>query len=78
VSDLCADIERQLELHFRGKPVSIAWALKDIAFTEEVLELLWRTTFPEAEVVRLPDAGHYLQEDAYEQILPALIEQLRR
>jgi cis-3-alkyl-4-acyloxetan-2-one decarboxylase len=78
VSDLCAEIEEQLRLHFRDKPVGIAWAQKDIAFGEEVLEQLWLQTFPDAQVLRLPDAGHYLQEDAHEQIVPALLEHLRR
>jgi len=77
VSDLCAEIEERLKLRFRDKPVSIAWALKDVAFTEQALEQLWLSTFPDAEVLRLPDAGHYLQEDAHEQIVPALIEHLR-
>jgi haloalkane dehalogenase len=78
VSDLCADIEEQLKLHFRDKPVGIAWALKDIAFSEQALEQLWLKTVPDAEVLRLPDAGHYLQEDAHERIVPALIEHLGR
>ena len=43
-----------------------------------MLEQLWLKTFPEAEVLRLPDAGHYLQEDAHERIVPALIEHMRR
>jgi pimeloyl-ACP methyl ester carboxylesterase len=77
VSDLCAEIEQQLELHFRDKPVGIAWAMRDLAFTKEVLEQLWLETFPDAQVLRLPDAGHYLQEDAHEQIVPALLEHLR-
>jgi pimeloyl-ACP methyl ester carboxylesterase len=77
VSDLCAQIEEQLRRHFRDKPVGIAWALKDIAFPKQVLEQLWLQTFPDAQVLRLPDAGHYLQEDAHEQIVPALIEHLR-
>jgi hypothetical protein len=29
-------------------------------------------------VLRLPDAGHYLQEDAHDRIVLALIEHLRR
>ena len=78
VSDLCADIEEHLRLRFRGKPVGIAWALKDVAFSRETLEGLWLETFPDAEVLRLSDAGHYLQEDAHEQIVPALIEHLGR
>ena len=35
---------------------------------------LWLADFPKARVLRLPDAGHYLQEDAHEQIVPALLE----
>ena len=76
MSDLSAEIEERLERHFRDKPVGIAWAMKDIAFTKEMLERLWLKTFPDAEVLRLPDAGHYLQEDAHERIVPALIEHL--
>lgn len=55
---------------FRG-PVLIVWAMKDFAFTPTVLEG-WRQRFPMARVVELPEAGHYLQEDAYETIVPAV------
>jgi cis-3-alkyl-4-acyloxetan-2-one decarboxylase len=74
VSDLCAQIEQGLAPGFRDKPVKIAWAMKDIAFTPELLEGLWLQTFPHAEVMRLEDAGHYLQEDAHERIVPALVD----
>ncbi|MBS0266575.1 MAG: alpha/beta hydrolase, partial [Planctomycetes bacterium] len=30
--------------------------------------------FPQAETLALPDAGHYVFEDAHEQILPRLRE----
>ena len=69
-----ADIEEKLKEHFRAKPVRIMWAMKDIAFTPEMLDLLWLDTFPEAEVTRILDAGHYLQEDAHEVIVPALVD----
>src|ERR687891_117881 len=78
VSDLLAEIEAGLERDFRAKPVAIAWAMKDLAFTEEVLERLWLKTFPGATVTRIEDAGHYLQEDAHERIVPALLEHLGR
>jgi haloalkane dehalogenase len=51
--------------------------MKDIAFTPDILENLWLPTFPGAHVLRLGDAGHYLQEDAHEIIVPALIEFLK-
>ena len=78
VSDLLAGIEAGLERDVRSKPVAIAWAMKDLAFTEEVLERLWLQTFPGATVTRIEDAGHYLQEDAHERIVPALLEHVGR
>ena len=74
VSDMNADIDEKLKEHFRAKPVRIMWAMQDIAFTPEMLDELWLDTFPDAEVTRIPDAGHYLQEDAYEVIVPALLD----
>jgi haloalkane dehalogenase len=74
VADLAGAIEEGLERHFRDRPVRIVWAMRDIAFTPEMLELMWLKTFPDAPVTRLPDAGHYLQEDAHEHIVPALLE----
>jgi pimeloyl-ACP methyl ester carboxylesterase len=68
-----AGLEEGLETHFREKPVKIVWAMRDPAFTPEVLDQLWLRTFPDAEVVRLEDAGHYLQEDAHERIVPELL-----
>jgi pimeloyl-ACP methyl ester carboxylesterase len=78
VSDLLAEVEQGLERAFRSKPVGIAWGMKDIAFTPEMLEQLWLRTFPDATVLRLEDAGHYLQEDAHERIVPRLLEHLAR
>jgi pimeloyl-ACP methyl ester carboxylesterase len=76
VSDLLAEVEQELKGDFRSKPVGIAWAMKDIAFTPDVLEQLWLDTFPDADVLRIEDAGHYLQEDAHERIVPALLAHL--
>ena len=72
VSELAARLEGGLRRHFADRPVAIAWGMKDPAFTPRWLEL-WLQTFPHADVLRLADAGHYLQEDAYERIIPALL-----
>jgi len=32
--------------------------------TEVFLERLWLETFPDADVVRIPEASHFFQEDA--------------
>ncbi len=78
VADLNASIEAGLRKHFRDKPVKIMWAMKDIAFTPGLVDQLWVRTFPDAEVVRIDDAGHYLQEDAHERIVPELVDFLGR
>jgi haloalkane dehalogenase len=78
VADQAAEIERGMEEGLRGKPVKICWAMKDPAFSADVLERLWLRTFPDAEVVRLADAGHYLQEDAHERIVPELLDFLSK
>ena len=70
---LTTEIEELLKEHFRSKPVRIMWAMKDVAFLPIYLDTLWLDTFPEAEVTRLDDAGHYLQEDAHERIVPELV-----
>ena len=74
VADLGGEIEAGMEKHFRDKPVMICWAMKDIAFTEEMLNRMWLKTFPDAKVMKIQEAGHYLQEDAHEEIVPALLE----
>jgi haloalkane dehalogenase len=78
VSDLMAEVEAGLREHFRDKPVHIAWPMKDPAFTPDMLESLWLDTFPDAEVTRVEDASHYIQEDAHEIVVPKLVEFLNR
>lgn len=78
VSDFVAEIHDQLVPAFRDKPVFIAWPMKDIAFGQEILDQLWLQDFPDAEVLRIDDAGHYIQEDAHEQIIPPFLGFLER
>jgi pimeloyl-ACP methyl ester carboxylesterase len=75
VADLMDEIGRGLE-RFRSKPVAIAWSMRDVAFVPEFLDQVWLKTFPDADVLRIEDAGHFLQEDAHERIVPALLEHL--
>jgi pimeloyl-ACP methyl ester carboxylesterase len=72
VAELTARLERGLEQHFRTKPARIVWAMRDPAFTPAFLQL-WRKTFPDAPVTQIDDAGHFLQEDAHERIVPELL-----
>ena len=52
-----------------GLPVFIAWGSRDFVFDGHFLAE-WRCRFPQAEVLELPDCGHWVLEDAPEQIVP--------
>ena len=65
--DTLAEVEAGLEL-FRQSPVLLVWGMKDWCFTPAFLEQ-FRTRFPQATVRCLNDAGHYVFEDATEELL---------
>jgi len=73
LADFLGQVNDGLQV-FKDRPVFIAWAMKDIAFKPEFLGELWLADFPHAKVLKLDDAGHYLQEDAHERIVPALLD----
>ncbi len=54
---------------FSRTPVLICWGEKDLIFDRDFLAE-WIRRFPEAEVHRFPKAGHYVTEDAFEEIIP--------
>ncbi|MEM7139066.1 MAG: alpha/beta fold hydrolase [Myxococcota bacterium] len=54
---------------FEGIPTLICWGDKDFVFDEHFLET-WQEKLPSAEVYRFADCGHYVLEDAHEQIVP--------
>ena len=56
----------RLEL-FRGKPVLLAWGMQDFVFDAAFLRQ-WREHLPEAEFIEYPDCGHYVLEDAGEEL----------
>ncbi len=76
VADFLGEVEEGLQ-HLKDKSTMIAWAMKDIAFLPQYLDEIWLRDFPNADVLRLPDAGHYLQEDAHERIVPKLLTHLQ-
>ena len=61
------NIEENLA-RFASLPVLIAWGAKDFVFTEQFLNR-WKKIFPDAEVHCIPDAGHYVVEDAHDRVL---------
>ena len=56
---------------FRGKPALVLWGLRDIAFRAKELDR-WRSELDDCEVHEFADCGHFLAEEAPEQILPLL------
>lgn len=56
---------------FQDRPMIIFWGMKDFCFTPWFLEE-WIARFPRASVHRFADAGHYVVEDAHDEILPLL------
>ena len=65
---LVEDIGRGLSA-FQDRPMLIIWGERDWCFTTGFLAE-WQKRFPQAEVRLVPDAGHYVVEDAHEQIIP--------
>ena len=72
VDQMNTEIEGLLKQHFRSKPVQIAWGMRDRVLLPTYLDSLWLDTFPDAEVTRVEDAGHFVQEDAHERVVPEL------
>ena len=65
-------IEENLCL-FRNHPVKVIWGTQDFVFNDQFLDR-WKAIFPQAEVHRIDDAGHYVVEDAHEHIVPLMKE----
>lgn len=57
---------------FRSHPMLILWGDDDFCFTTRDFLPPWREHFPNADVRVLPHVGHYIVEDAHEQILPVI------
>lgn len=49
-------------------PVLICWGMKDFVFTPAYLQE-WRRRFPDAQVYQYKNAGHYVLEDAKEEVI---------
>jgi cis-3-alkyl-4-acyloxetan-2-one decarboxylase len=57
-------------------PIQLIWGMRDWCFRPSCLERL-RQHWPDAEIHRLDDCGHYVVEDAHERIAPLIREFLR-
>jgi cis-3-alkyl-4-acyloxetan-2-one decarboxylase len=66
------NVEKHLS-QFQDVPMLICWGMKDFVFDIHFLNR-WIELFPSAQVHRFENAGHYVLEDAHEQIIP-LVQQ---
>jgi pimeloyl-ACP methyl ester carboxylesterase len=55
-------------------PMLILWGAEDFVFTVEDYLTQWQARFPFAETHLIPDAGHYVVEDAHERIAAWIAE----
>ncbi len=54
------------------KPIELVWAMKDPAFGKQQVIARWQRDFPSANLTRLPNANHYIQEDAPDEVAAAV------
>jgi haloalkane dehalogenase len=69
------EIDREL-VNLRRHPMLILWGGRDWCFSDHFLAG-WLARFPAAQAVRFDDAGHYVLEDAHEEIVPRVVNFLR-
>lgn len=68
-----AELEKRVTDNLASTPLLLTWGMKDFAFNASFLDD-WIARFPHATVVRLEKAGHYIQEDAPDEISQAILE----
>jgi len=74
--DIVRGVEEDLSF-FDSLPVQIHWGCKDFVFDMHFLQE-WRRRLPRAEVHTFDDCGHYVLEDAHEEITPLVRDFLAR
>ncbi len=70
------DVENGMK-QLSDRPVLLIWGMKDWCFTPAFLDRFLEY-FPHAEVQRIEEAGHYIVEDAHEQVVSLLEDFLGR
>jgi haloalkane dehalogenase len=74
--DLVTQVQDGLH-RFGGVPMLVCWGERDFVFDDDFLAE-WRRRFPDAEVHAFPNAGHFVLEDAGEEIVPLVRDFLAR
>jgi haloalkane dehalogenase len=71
---LLARLAEEVPAKLGGKPALFVWGMKDFAFRPGPTIPRMRAAFPDHVLVELPDAKHFIQEDAPEDIAAAISE----
>jgi haloalkane dehalogenase len=69
-STFLAEVERRLQV-LRDRPALLVWPTADVAFRAGERRR-WEELFPDHRTVLIEGAGHYVQEDAPEEIVAAI------
>ncbi len=64
--DIVSEVQAGLE-HFRDTPTLLLWGMRDFVFDPSYLAE-WERRLPQAQVYRYGDAGHYVLEDARDEV----------
>jgi pimeloyl-ACP methyl ester carboxylesterase len=59
------------------RPTLLVWGMQDRTFPPVILEG-WRALYPHADVLELPEARHYLQEDEPKAVASRIVEFLQK
>ncbi len=71
--DWLENLETQVKANLASKPVLLVWGMRDVAFRPKFLTRM-KEVFPDRAVVELPKAKHFIQEDAPDEIIAAIID----
>ena len=74
--DILVAVEKSLP-KFAAVPTLLLWGMKDFVFDKHFLAE-WQRHFPHAETKTWPDCGHYLLEDAGDEVIPEIVDFLKR
>jgi haloalkane dehalogenase len=67
-------LARDVPATLGAKPALVVWGMRDVAFRPGPSIPRMRATFSDLEVIELPTAKHFIQEDAPERIAQAIID----
>ncbi len=68
VSDIAASLTQ-----FKQLPMLICWGLQDFVFDKHFLDE-WKVRFPDAQIHEFADCGHYILEDASDEVVSHICE----